>query len=125
MSKMGARYALIVDDDAAVREALYDLLTSLGWSADLAATGEQALACLEEDGYDVVLTDLVMPGMTGWDVLEAVRLRLPRMPILMITGSVLDATDPRLARPGIALVRKPVEARVLEQALGRVLDEMA
>jgi len=125
MSGMGARYALIVDDDAAVREALYDLMTSLGWSADLAATGEQGLERLAQERYDVVLTDLKMPGMSGWDVLEEVRRRHPRMPVLMVTGSIIDSSDPRLAAPGVALVRKPVEARALEETLARVLDEVA
>jgi len=72
-----------------------------------------------------VLTDLKMPGMSGWDVLEEVRRRHPRMPVLMVTGSIIDSSDPRLAAPGVALVRKPVEARALEETLARVLDEVA
>jgi len=78
---------ILVDDNAVVRDMLVDLVASLGYSADAAESGEEALAMFDRRHYDFVLTDLLMPGMTGWDVLKAVRQRDPQMPVIIITGS--------------------------------------
>src|SRR3972149_2040704 len=123
MSNAPTRRVLVVDGDGAVRETLEDLLATLGSLADLVASGPEALARVERRRYDIVITDLLMPGMTGWTVLDEVRLRYPRMPVVGLTGSLLDATDNRLAQQGVVLVRKPVELRVLDEALSRVLAE--
>ena len=123
MSNAPTRRVLVVDDDDAVRETLEDLLATLGYLADLVPSGPEALARVERRRYDIVITDLLMPGMTGWTVLDEVRLRYPRLPVVVLTGSLLDATDGRLAQQGVVLVRKPVELRVLDEALSRVLAE--
>src|SRR5439155_1389441 len=67
------RRLLLVEDDHAVSEALVDLLAMLEHHADAAASGAKALELFERHRYDLVLTDLLMPGMTGWEVLAAVR----------------------------------------------------
>ena len=87
--------------------------------------GGAALARVEQERYDVVLADLLMPGMSGWVVLEEVRRRHPRLPVIVITGTGLGLTDARLRQPGVALVHKPVEQRVLEEALARVFADLA
>jgi len=113
---------ILVDDDAVVRDMLVDLVASLGYSADAAASGEEALAMFDRDRYDVVLTDLLMPGMTGWDVLEAVRGRDPQIPVIIITGSpVID--DIRAAQPGVAVVKKPVDVMLLDTLIKRMLRQ--
>ena len=125
MSSGGARRALVVDDDMAVRDALEVVLRALGYAVDLVSSGAAALARVEQERYDVVLTDLLMPGMSGWVVLEEVRRRHPRLPVIVITGTGLVLTYARLRQPGVALVHKPVEQRVLEEALARVFADLA
>jgi len=71
---------LLVDDNAVVRDMLVDLVESLGYVADAAGGGAEALALFDQNRYDIVLTDLLMPGMSGWEVLAAIRQRDPRMP---------------------------------------------
>src|SRR6266567_3800122 len=71
------RRLLLVEDDHAVSEALVDLLAMLEHHADAAASGAKALELFERHRYDLVLTDLLMPGMTGWEVLAAARGRGP------------------------------------------------
>src|SRR2546425_12559914 len=78
---------LLVDDNHVVREMLVDLVGSLGYRADAAASGAEALALFDRGQYDVVLTDLVMPGMSGWEVLAALRQRDPQVPIIILTGT--------------------------------------
>ena len=111
---------LMVDDNTVVRDMLVDLVASLGYRADAAAGGEEALKLFDRGHYSVVLTDLLMPGMSGWDVLAAVRQRDANMPVIIITGSpVVD--DPRALQPGVAVVKKPVDVTALDATIKQML----
>lgn len=78
---------LLIDDDARVREAIGEMLTFEEHAVIHAASGPEGLAHLEGHApIDLVLTDLGMPGMTGWDVVRAVKARYPSLPVGMITG---------------------------------------
>lgn len=121
MSSMGPKI-ILVDDNAVVRDMLVDLVASLGYSADAAGSGEEALAMFDRGQYDFVLTDLLMPGMTGWDVLEAVRQRDPQMPVIIITGSPVIG-DARAAQPGVAVLKKPVDVMLLDTLIKRMLRQ--
>jgi len=111
---------LLVDDNHVVREMLVDLVGSLGYRADAAGGGAEALSLFDRGQYDVVLTDLVMPGMSGWEVLAAVRQRDPRMPIIILTGTPAIG-DPRAAQPGVAVLRKPIDVTALDATIKRML----
>jgi CheY-like chemotaxis protein len=93
---------LLVDDNPVVRDMLVDLVGSLGYVADAASGGAEALALFDQNRYDIVLTDLLMPGMSGWDVLAAIRQRNPQMPVVIITGTAPTVDDPRAAQAGVA-----------------------
>ena len=103
---------LLVDDNAVVRDMLVDLVGSLGYSADAAGNGAEALALFDQGQYDVVLTDLLMPGMSGWEVLAALRQREPWIPVIIITGTPVIG-DARAEQPGVAVLRKPVDVMAL------------
>ncbi len=111
---------LLVDDNAVVRDMLVDLLASLGYHADSAASGQEALDLFDRRTYGMVLTDLVMPGMSGWDVLEAVRQRDATIPIVIVTGSPIIG-DPRTYQPGVAVLKKPVDVGALDTMIKRML----
>ena len=64
---------LVVDDELDIREGLELLLTSEGYGVELAQNGTEGLQKLERQGYDLVLLDLMMPDLTGMDVLREVR----------------------------------------------------
>src|SRR5438445_13462941 len=89
------RRLLLVEDDHAVSEALVDLLAMLEHQADAAASGAKALELFERHRYDPVLTDLMMPGMTRWQVLAPARGGGPRLPGIVISGSRADARASR------------------------------
>jgi CheY-like chemotaxis protein len=112
---------LLVDDNAVVRDMLVDLVSSLGYSAEAASGGVEALALFDRGRYDIVLTDLLMPGMSGWEVLAAVRQRDPQMPIIIITGTPAIG-DPRAALPGVAVLRKPVDVTLLDTMIKRMVN---
>ena len=76
---------LVVDDDDTIRDALYDLLSE-EHLCHVAATVEQAIAWLDTETYDVVLTDISMPGLSGVELLGHVRQRQPNTPVIVISG---------------------------------------
>src|SRR5579863_6968242 len=86
---------LVIDDEADIREGLELLLTTEGYSVELAQNGTEGLLKMEAHGYDLVLLDLMMPDRSGMEVLQEVRTRDRETPIFMITayGSVEAAVD--------------------------------
>jgi DNA-binding NtrC family response regulator len=77
---------LIVDDERAILETVEILLRGEGFDACVAQSGREALERFDELGPDVVLTDIRMPGVTGLDLLEAVRERDPEVPVILMTA---------------------------------------
>jgi CheY-like chemotaxis protein len=111
---------LLVDDNTIVRDMLVDLVGSLGYQADAAAGGKEALDLFDRGHYGIVLTDLVMPGMSGWEVLAALRQRDPHIPVVIVTGSPVVG-DPRAAQPGVAVLKKPVDVTTLDSMIKQML----
>jgi PAS domain S-box-containing protein len=89
------RRALVVDDDADLRQRLRNLLEKEGWEVNEAADGREALASLAKQLPGVILLDLVMPGMDGFELLAALQQReeLRSVPIVLLTAKDLTATD--------------------------------
>jgi CheY-like chemotaxis protein len=121
MPSLSGAKILLVDDNAVVRDMLVDLVGSLGYSADAASGGVEALALFDQNRYDIVLTDLLMPGMSGWEVLVGVRQRDPQIPVIIITGTPAIG-DPRAALPGVAVLKKPVDVALLGTMIKRLLN---
>ena len=117
---------LLADDEDLIRGALAAMLELEGHVPVECPDGMAALRALERDSFDLVLTDLGMPGLGGWEVARAVRQRHPRMPVGLITGwgDSIDTTD--AARRGVdVLLAKPFRRRDLHEALARVLGDRA
>jgi CheY-like chemotaxis protein len=114
---------LVVDDDVGVRAVLREVLGSEGYTVFDAPDGPSGLALCETEAIDVVLSDVSMPGMSGWEMAEACQARFPNLPVGLITGwgDRLDAAQ--LARHGVRfVVAKPFEAA---EVLNRVGDALA
>ena len=86
---------LVIDDELDIREGLELLLTTEGYAVDLAQNGTEGLRKMDSGAYDLVLLDLMMPDISGMEVLEEVRQRDRETPIFMITayGSVEAAVN--------------------------------
>jgi CheY-like chemotaxis protein len=113
---------LLVDDEPTVREALADTLVEDGHAVVQAPSGPEALARLSEGAtVDLVLTDLGMPEMTGWDVARAVRQRWPGLPIGLVTGWAVALEMSDEERRGVNFVlAKPYTVETLRTALATV-----
>ena len=77
---------LLVDDDATVRETSADMLQELGYEVRQADCGTVALAMLEQDGFDVMVTDIRMPGMSGVELSELAATRHASLKIILMSG---------------------------------------
>ena len=86
MGEEQVRRVLIVDDEQAICKILEQFFSARGFSAVAAFSGEQALARLEEESVDVVLIDILLPGIHGMEVLKRTKQLYPRARVAMITG---------------------------------------
>ena len=77
---------LVVDDDKNIREMLEDFLNLEGHKTVLAKDGEEALKIFSEQDFDMVISDLGMPGMSGWEVNKQIKQKKPEIPVVIITG---------------------------------------
>jgi CheY-like chemotaxis protein len=110
---------LVVDDNPMMRELAGTALTLFGYDTDLAADGDEAVRRVSRTAYDVVITDLRMPGMNGWDVAKAVRRIRPGVGLVAMSGSLLPSNDGELpAGPdGCVCLSKPFELETLRNAV--------
>jgi DNA-binding response OmpR family regulator len=111
----------VIDDDRYVRTLLCDLLSAWGYDSDAAADGREGLALFGRGAYDMVLTDLGMPGISGLDVVTGVRERDTGVGVIMFTAFTgdLEAQGRRL---GFTVLRKPLEIEGLRRAVRAALD---
>ncbi len=77
---------LVIDDEEAIRDTLADILGASGHTVVLAASGSEGLEWVGRQPFDLICTDLGMPGMSGWQVIDAVKALRPEVPVALITG---------------------------------------
>jgi DNA-binding NtrC family response regulator len=101
---------LVVDDDAAIAKVLVALLKQKGLEAIAMGSGEEAVKALEERPFDIVLSDVRMPGMDGMQLLDHVTARYPDLPIVLLTahGSIALAVE-AMKRGAADFVQKPFD----------------
>jgi signal transduction histidine kinase/ActR/RegA family two-component response regulator len=116
-----ARRLLVIDDETAVRRTLVELLRDAGHTVAEADSGSAGLACLAEGSVDCVITDLGMPGMSGWDVAQRVKAMDPRLPVLLLTGWGQQVSP---AAPGRACVDRVLGKPIQSGELRRVIAEL-
>jgi CheY-like chemotaxis protein len=108
---------LVIEDDPNIREVVCALLASFGYDCQTVADGRSGLVCVGEGGWDLVLIDLAIPDMHGWEVVDAIRQQAPTLPILLMTG----LSDPAILRRArdcrVRVLPKPFYVRTLKAAL--------
>lgn len=112
---------LLVDDDASVREVVAAGLRDAGYQVIEAESAAAALAVIDRgDDVDILVTDLVMPGMRGSDLLAEARRRRPSLPVVLVTGFPGEM-DRRIEEQGCSLLRKPFRSAELAAILAASL----
>lgn len=79
-------YILVVDDEGAIRYSITKTLQRVGYHVEAAASGEEALEMMKNQDYDVVLTDIRMPGLTGVELLSKIKEQAPDAVVILLTG---------------------------------------
>ncbi|MBI2115157.1 MAG: response regulator [candidate division NC10 bacterium] len=121
------RRVLIVEDEALLRREMAETLGAAGFAVGEAATGAEALAALAGPPPDLLILDIVLPDLDGWEVLAQVRRegRTRGLPVLIITGLESIRADQALALGADEFLAKPVSAQVLVDTVGRLLRQAA
>jgi len=116
---------LVVDDEPFVGEAIKMMLAFDGHEVRIATSGKEALAVLETDTFDLVITDFAMPAMKGDALAAAIKVLLPKQPIVMITAYAEMLQSSGHPLPGVdVLIGKPFLLENLREAITKVLPEI-
>ena len=116
---------LVVDDEPSLPEIIKELLSTLKYDVVIASTGEEALSYYREDPsrYALVLTDLGMPGMNGWELARRIREISDDVPIILMTGWGLEISEEDIRNVKITeLVSKPVTLDMITEIVSRYID---
>ena len=119
-----AKHLLIVDDEVALREAIAERLADHGFVVEQASNGEDAMARLADFAFDVIITDLRLPGADGRAVLEAALERYPEIIAIIITGfgTVKDAVN-AIKQGAADFITKPFQFDALLHVLNSALEQ--
>ncbi|NQU45385.1 diguanylate cyclase [bacterium] len=114
---------LVVDDETAIREIFRDVLEPDGHEIFLAESGEKALQIAENQQFDLVFTDLSMPGMSGWEVARQIKQIHPETVIVLTSGWGKDFNQQHMAQHGVShILPKPVPVETLQNLTRQLAD---
>ncbi len=101
---------LIVDDDPAVRDIAAKMLNLHGYRVTVAGGGNEGLSAFKRSGFDLVITDLGMPGMSGWEVARAIKRLNPKTLVVLMTGWTSRLDDEKVKESGVdRVIQKPFD----------------
>ena len=114
---------LVIDDEESVRSVLCRILTRVNHQVNVAKNGEEGIRLFNEKEYDIVLTDLGMPGMSGWEVCRAIKERNPRIPVGMITGWGMEIGEEKMKEAKLDfLISKPFDFNQILNTLAKTME---
>jgi putative two-component system response regulator len=112
---------LVIDDEAVIRDLMVEILERAGYEAIGADTAERAFELLDE--VNVVVSDIVMPGLSGIELLDQVRIRKPSMPVVLVTGAgTFENLSEAVARGADGFVMKPFSHAELNKAVAAAVE---
>jgi len=118
------RKVLVVDDDPVVGKSFDRVLSGKGYAVITAGSAQEALNKLEAEDYDVVFTDIKMPGMSGLEMAERVKQRHPWLPVVIVTGYGSPGNEARAEAAGVSgFLRKPLSPEMIEGSAQKALSE--
>ena len=114
---------LVIDDENSIREYLSMMLEREGYLCDATKDGKKALKLQSQEGYDVVITDIQLPGLSGIDILSKLRENDPSLPVIIITGHASQESAIEALNLGaFYYLLKPVSNEELKQVVRNALD---
>ena len=117
---------LVVDDDPVVGKSFNRVLSQKGYVVVTAQDGREALSKLQDGDYDVVFTDIRMPGMDGLELAEQVKARKSWTPVVIVTGFGSQANEARAKAAGVtAFLHKPLTPEQIEESARQAMAQPA
>jgi CheY-like chemotaxis protein len=113
---------LIIDDEPQIREIFAQFVELLGHEADVVADGQEGLARFDPLVHQAVVTDFLMPGLTGLQVAEAIRARSCTTPIVMISGSATPQDERRAGQAGLRFLHKPISFAQFAATMAEIVE---
>ena len=115
---------LVIDDQPIVTDLLVSVLERMNYESEVASSGTDGLEAFRRDGFDLVITDLGMPDVSGWDVSKQVKERNPKVPVVVITGWGVDPDPNRMKESKADLIMyKPFQIEELEKSIRGLLQK--
>jgi CheY-like chemotaxis protein len=115
---------LVIDDDPVIGKSIDRVLSSKGWAVVTAADGPEALTKIATEDYDMVFTDIKMPGMDGVEVARRIKASRPWLPVVIITGYGSAENEAKAKEAGVeGFLRKPLSPEMIEWSAHDVLRE--
>ena len=116
------RKVLVVDDDAVVGKSFNRVLSQKGYVVTTAQNAHEALKQVREQSFDVVFTDIKMPGMDGVELAEQLKARQPWTPVVIITGFGTTENETRAKAAGVTdFMRKPLSPEMIEESAAHAM----
>ncbi|MCK4384628.1 MAG: response regulator [candidate division Zixibacteria bacterium] len=123
IASMEKRKVLIVDDQPIITDLLVDILKRIGYNSEVALGGKDGLKIFAKDGFDLVITDLSMPDISGWEVSKSVKRQNPFVPVILITGWGVEPDPHKMKDSGVDFViNKPFQIDQLEKIIKRIIN---
>ncbi len=114
---------LVVDDEKNIRKLLSYILEKEKHIVFTAANFVEAVNSLKHSSFDVIISDILMPGLSGLDLLRKIQILAPETPVIMMTGyPTLESAAEAVREKAIDYITKPVVARDIQTAVGRALQ---
>ncbi|KPK78656.1 MAG: hypothetical protein AMJ89_00815 [candidate division Zixibacteria bacterium SM23_73] len=114
---------LVIEDEKDVRGLLFDILTSANYMVKLASGGAEGLEICKRGKFDIVFTDLGMPGMSGWEVAKGIKEMDSNTTVLLITGWGVEMDEEKLKESGIErVVTKPMKVESLLTLVSEIME---
>ncbi len=112
---------LVVDDDPDVLSTVVKQLNYLGYDVITASDGMEGMKKLDEGGYDLVITDIVMPFISGVGVVTAVKKKMPHVPVIAMTGYGKEPEAAAMEKKADKVLAKPIKIAVLKETIDKFL----
>jgi DNA-binding NtrC family response regulator len=114
---------IVIDDEAVIREGMRRILSAEGHHVETSAGGRTAIEKIQEQDFDVVVTDLKMPGMDGLEVLKTIKILQPEVPVIMITGySTVSSAVEAMKNGAFDYIAKPFTPELIIDKVQKAID---
>jgi CheY-like chemotaxis protein len=123
-SQPKAKRVLVIDDQPIVTDLLVSVLERMNYKSEVASCGRDGVEMFEKEGFDLVVTDLGMPDISGWEVSKTIKQKNPDVPVIIITGWGIDPDPDKMKDSKVDfIINKPFQLDQLEKIIKSLLEK--